>query len=103
MPCRRAQVINPPNLNDLADNYTYLDGINGNYLSDSSGFLPQQKIQVKSDLQLASFADDGFVQLNQVTQAFAISSVPEPTSMILLGIGLATVAGFAAYRRKLPQ
>jgi hypothetical protein len=97
------QVTTPPNLNDLADNYTYLDGINGNYLSDSSNFLPQSQIQVTSDIQLASFADDGFVQINQVTQAFSLSSVPEPTSMIPLGIGMVTLAGYSVYRGKREQ
>jgi len=63
--------------------------------SDSITFAPVTSIQVLKDIDLNG-GTAGSASISIVSQGFSLSSVPEPNSMALLGIGM---TGFLAFRR----
>jgi len=64
-------------------------------LSDSISFAGVQSIIVNKDLILGG-GTNGSASVSFLTQGFSVNTVPEPTSMALLGIGM---TGFLAFRR----
>jgi hypothetical protein len=67
-------------------------------------FAPQSQITVTKDWE-TSGGTDGIATLSSITQVFSVSgsSVPEPSSMALLGIGMASFMAFRRFIRRTPQ
>jgi len=65
--------------------------------SDSVAFAPQSEIWVKKDIILTS--DGGIVNVNWIDQNFHQTAVPEPTTMLLMGVGLLGICGVTRKKR----
>lgn len=65
--------------------------------SDSASFDPLSEIWVKKDIFLAS--DGGIVNVNWIDQNFHQTAVPEPTTMLLMGVGLLGICGVTRKKR----
>ena len=78
-------------------------GVNDLKLYDSATFSPTQSIEVVNKGILA-YNGGGFPTLSYIDQTFAQQAVPEPGSVVLLGIGGVAALGYGWRRRKVaPQ
>lgn len=66
-------------------------------LSDSVEFAPVSEIWVTKDINLTSLG--GEVEVNWVDQYFHQTPVPEPTTMLLMGVGLLGICGVTRKKR----
>jgi hypothetical protein len=58
-------------------------------ISGSAAFAPQRELQVQKNILLFGFGAADSTALNAFTQQFSQTTVPEPGSLLLLGIALA--------------
>ena len=77
--------------------FSYLRGDLTEDLSDTAVFEPQSQIYVHKEIAVWSVDPGDTANLTQFTQRFSqVSQVPEPTTLALMGLGLAGLG----YRRK---
>ncbi len=90
------------NIPIIATNFTTFDGIVGNQPTDSSAFAGVPSILVSVDINLESFDDVSSSSISQASYYFQYNtvSVPEPSSIITVGIIVITFAGYSLYRRQ---
>jgi hypothetical protein len=82
------------------DPWVEADNLSGTQtLSAGVNFEPQRKIKVVKDIAL--FGDDSgdFVSLDSFEQHFSQTTVPEPSTMLLLGAGLLGLCGVTRKKR----
>lgn len=86
--------------NDLGEMFAAFDQLEGDLtrdLSDTAGFLPQQTVWVTKNILVWASGEEESANLFSFEQRFTQTSVPEPASLALLGIGL---FGLAAARKR---
>ena len=83
----------------LALNGAYLSAAFGNQPSSSAQFSSQLSIEVDSSFQLVSPDDSSDASITGVTETFLASSVPEPNTLVLLGMAFGIVL---LIRRRFP-
>ena len=66
--------------------------------SDSVAFDPLPEIWVKKDIALISW-DGGSVEVDQIDQYFHQTPIPEPSTLLLLGVGLLGYCGVTRKKR----
>jgi hypothetical protein len=74
-------------------------GISNQVLQDSAAFAPTSSIQVVTKdifaLNLGGFPTDSIID-----QTFSTTAIPEPGAGVLLGLGVAVLAGYRWHRRR---
>lgn len=83
-----------PNILGTVIGNLYIQNAPPGPLSDSTTFAPQSIITIDKDIE--TIGGNTGASLSSVSQLFSSSSVPEPSSLALLGIGM---TGFLAFRR----
>jgi hypothetical protein len=72
----------------------------GNSLDDFIDFAGQRLIKVEKNILISNFSEDDVASLSVFEQRFSQAAVPEPSTVLLLGMGL---VGLAGLRRKLKK
>lgn len=87
-----------PSLSVIANTEVFTEQFDFNFeqeLSDSDAFAPQTLISIHNRI----FLEDAGVSISEFSQTFKQQAVPEPTTLLLLGTGLAA-AGYSRHRRR---
>jgi hypothetical protein len=81
----------------LATNAALLDGLPDDRVA-STAFDGRTDLQIDMSVQLSSFDDASSASLTSFTNSFSLAPVPEPSGLILFGVGTAAAALYARRR-----
>lgn len=81
--------------------YTPLSTTSGRLVTSYNGFNNHGSavFEILGAVHSVRLQYTGGIQDNGITYTFAISAIPEPTSLISVGLGLVSLTGYATHRR----